>query len=92
MTAREKHEQSANETSVCAHNTVGAAGSLAITPPCLHVADRWTRFPSKKGWKAGDECDGANPAQVATIRGNAPPVEKLIDRAKFCYFEQGITT
>lgn len=81
MTAREKHEQSANETSVCAHNIVGAAGSLlAITPPCLHVAEQWTRFPSKKGWKASDECDCRDTIPEFAIVGK-------IDFER-CYFGQ----
>ena len=37
----------------------GRVRLLAITPACLHVADRgeqWPPLPSKKGWPACDEC------------------------------------
>lgn len=89
MTAREKHEQSANETSVCAHNAVGAAGSLlAITPACLHVADRGVVATAcrQEGWRACDECDGARASlgQVAGLRGNANytgPIIEIYERA-----------
>ena len=62
MTAREKHEQSANETSVCAHNAVGAAGSgcslLRRRVYTLQTGEQWPPLPSKKGGQPVTNVDG----------------------------------